>query len=70
MRFVIDNQLPEALSRFLVSLGCDYVHVMDVGLGKAPDVDVWRMRVRPVESSSLKTRTFFTWQTGNRKQAD
>ena len=42
MRFVIDNQLPGALSRFLVSLGCDCVHVMDVGLGKAPDVDVWR----------------------------
>ncbi|MGH9470675.1 MAG: DUF5615 family PIN-like protein [Terriglobia bacterium] len=42
MRFLIDSQLPGALSRFLSSLGCDCLHVMKVGLGAAPDADIWR----------------------------
>ncbi|MGH9403748.1 MAG: DUF5615 family PIN-like protein [Terriglobia bacterium] len=42
MKFLIDNQLPGALSRFFASLGCDCVHVMEVGLGQAADVDVWQ----------------------------
>ncbi|MGH9455518.1 MAG: DUF5615 family PIN-like protein [Terriglobia bacterium] len=41
MRFLIDNQLPAALSRFLISPGCDCVHVMEVGLGAATDADIW-----------------------------
>jgi predicted nuclease of predicted toxin-antitoxin system len=42
VKFLVDNQLPEALSRFLTSLGCDCVHVMEIGFGEAPDVDIWR----------------------------
>ena len=42
MRFLIDNQLPGALSRFPASLGCDCIHVMEAGLGEASDVDIWR----------------------------
>jgi predicted nuclease of predicted toxin-antitoxin system len=42
VRFLIDNQLPGALSRLLTSLGCDCVHVMEAGLGEASDVDIWR----------------------------
>ena len=42
MKFLVDNQLPGALSRFFVSFGCDSVHVMDVGLGSVSDAEIWR----------------------------
>ena len=42
MKFLIDNQLPIALSQFVFSLGFDCVHVMEVGLGEAPDNTIWR----------------------------
>ncbi|MGA2986172.1 MAG: DUF5615 family PIN-like protein [Terriglobia bacterium] len=37
MRFLVDNQLPLALARFLAARGCDCEHVMDVGLGSASE---------------------------------
>jgi predicted nuclease of predicted toxin-antitoxin system len=42
VKFLIDNQLPMALSRFLVSLGCDCVHVLEIGLAGSSDVEIWR----------------------------
>ena len=42
MRFLIDNQLPGALSKFLASRDCDCIHVIDVGLGQASDHEIWR----------------------------
>ncbi|MGH9396961.1 MAG: DUF5615 family PIN-like protein [Terriglobia bacterium] len=42
MKFLIDNQLPVALSRFLASLGCDCVHVIEADLAEASDINIWR----------------------------
>ena len=42
MKFLIDNQLPAALSRFFASVGCDSLHVIEIGLGSASDAEVWR----------------------------
>ena len=42
MKFLIDNQLPVALSRFLTSHDCDCVHVIDAGLAEASDIKIWR----------------------------
>ena len=42
MRFLVDNQLPIALARFLAGRGCDCDHVMDLGLGSATDSVIWR----------------------------
>jgi predicted nuclease of predicted toxin-antitoxin system len=42
VKFLVDNQLPGALAGLLASFGCDSVHVMDVGLGSAPDAEIWR----------------------------
>ena len=42
MKFLIDNQLPVALSRFLMSLGGDCVHVIEAGLTEASDAEIWR----------------------------
>ena len=41
MKFLVDNQLPTALARFLASLGVDCQHVLDVDLGDASDAEIW-----------------------------
>jgi predicted nuclease of predicted toxin-antitoxin system len=43
VKFLVDNQLPPALARFISEdLGVEAVHVADVGLRDAADADVWR----------------------------
>ncbi len=42
MKFLVDNQLPAALARFLADRGADCRHVLDVGLAQASDVEIWR----------------------------
>ncbi len=42
MKFLVDNQLPLALSQFLASRGCDCQHVTDAGLAAASDAEIWR----------------------------
>ena len=37
MKFLVDNQLPAALARFIESRGCLAKHVLDVGLAEASD---------------------------------
>lgn len=46
MRFVVDNQLPPRLSRFLADAGHDTVHVAMVGLDAADDQAVWAWAIR------------------------
>ncbi len=41
MKFIVDNQLPAALARWLVARGADAVHVLDLALDIAPDTDIW-----------------------------
>ena len=43
MNFLVDNQLPPALARFIESeLKVSAIHVVDVGLRDASDAEVWR----------------------------
>ena len=42
MKFLVDDQLPAALSRHLAKRGCDSLHVQDVGLSKGSDIQIWR----------------------------
>ena len=42
MKFLIDNQLPPALARYLRKRGFDCEHVLDVGLAEALDVEICR----------------------------
>lgn len=42
MRFLVDNQLPVALARFLKANGLDAEHVLDLGLDEAKDEEIWR----------------------------
>ena len=41
MRFLVDNQLPTALARFLSARGVDCQHVLDVGLAQSSDAEIW-----------------------------
>lgn len=41
MKFIVDNQLPIALARWLSSRGADAVHVIDLTLDTATDTDIW-----------------------------
>jgi predicted nuclease of predicted toxin-antitoxin system len=41
VRFLVDNQLPVGLARWLSSAGSDSLHVLDAGLSQATDADIW-----------------------------
>lgn len=40
MKFLVDNQLPAALAKLLVSRGQEAIHVLEVGLDAAKDDEV------------------------------
>jgi len=46
VKFLVDNQLPAALARFLTSRGADCQHVLDVGLADATDSEIWEHAMR------------------------
>jgi predicted nuclease of predicted toxin-antitoxin system len=46
MRFVVDNQLPPSLSRFLADAGHDSLHVAMVNLDAASDAALWQWATR------------------------
>lgn len=41
MRFLVDNQLPGALARWLITQGHSAEHVLDVNLAQAKDNPIW-----------------------------
>jgi predicted nuclease of predicted toxin-antitoxin system len=41
MKFLIDNQLPQALAVYLKSRGHDCSHVIELSLDEADDVELW-----------------------------
>jgi predicted nuclease of predicted toxin-antitoxin system len=45
VRFLVDEQLPPALARWLGDRGHAAVHVRDVGLSTATDAAIWRFAV-------------------------
>ena len=42
MKFLVDNQLPWALAKWLISRGQEAVHVLDLGLAQAKDKEIWK----------------------------
>jgi predicted nuclease of predicted toxin-antitoxin system len=45
VKFLIDNQLPLALCRFLQSRGHEAIHVTDAGLDESSDNVIWQYAV-------------------------
>ena len=41
MTFLVDNQLPQALARFLVTRGHQAKHVLDLGMDETSDQIIW-----------------------------
>lgn len=42
MKFLVDNQLPPALARFIAEgLGAEALHVVDAGLRDGSDAEIW-----------------------------
>lgn len=41
MKFLVDNQLPEALARFLNASGHESGHVLGLKLDEASDLEIW-----------------------------
>ncbi len=41
MKFLVDNQLPAALAKWLGGIGVQADHVLDLGLANAPDAVIW-----------------------------
>jgi predicted nuclease of predicted toxin-antitoxin system len=42
VKFLVDNQLPAALSRYLQNRGIDSQHVNEVNLGSASEIEICR----------------------------
>lgn len=45
-RFLVDNQLPAALARWLESKGCQAEHVLALQLAQSADAAIWERAVR------------------------
>jgi predicted nuclease of predicted toxin-antitoxin system len=41
VKFLVDNQLPIALARWLLSQGVECKHVLDLALAAATDAEIW-----------------------------
>ena len=59
MRFLVDNQLPIALTRFLAQRGIEGQHVLDLGLAQAADADIWRYATEQKMVVITKDEDFF-----------
>ena len=59
MNFLVDNQLPAALSRFLTACGHPSQHVLDVALDEAADRPVWDYAKAHGLIAILKDEDFF-----------
>jgi len=59
MRFLVDNQLPAALARWLAKQGADAVHVLDLGLGAVSDTEIWSHGITEARIVVSKDEDFF-----------
>jgi predicted nuclease of predicted toxin-antitoxin system len=42
VNFVVDNQLPNALCSFLTAQGHQSIHVLNLGMDEATDLEIWK----------------------------
>ena len=58
MKFLVDNQLPAALARWLAARE-DAVHVLDCGMEASPDGDIWKHATHEGRIVVSKDEDFF-----------
>jgi predicted nuclease of predicted toxin-antitoxin system len=61
VRFLVDTQLPKALSLWLSERGHQAEHVLDVGLGQGKDTPVWRYAQQNGAVIITKDEDFAEW---------
>ena len=59
MKFLVDNQLPLALSRWIKAQGVDAVHVIDLGFSEKEDLYLWQFATREERIVVSKDEDFF-----------
>jgi len=59
VKFLVDNQLPAALARWLTAQGADAQHVIDIGLDSAPDGELWSRAATDARIVVSKDEDFF-----------
>jgi predicted nuclease of predicted toxin-antitoxin system len=59
VKFLVDNQLPAALSRHLNSLGHDATHVLEINLAESRDRIIWRRAIDEGRVMVSKDEDFF-----------
>lgn len=59
MKFLVDNQLPSALARWIAAKGHDAVHVLDLGLGQEADRALWDFAAKEGRIIVSKDEDFF-----------
>jgi predicted nuclease of predicted toxin-antitoxin system len=59
VKFLVDNQLPIALARFLAAEGHDAQHVLDLRMDEADDAAVWAYAAAQGRTLVSKDEDFF-----------
>jgi len=63
VKFLVDNQLPAALARWLSAQGHDAVHVLDRGQGQTDDRQIWSDAIAENRIVVSKDEDFFILAT-------
>ena len=66
MRFLVDTQLPAAVTRFLEAEGHHAEHVLDLGLAQSKDDILWEYAERHQAVIVTKDEDFADWITRGR----
>ncbi|HZT29524.1 MAG TPA: DUF5615 family PIN-like protein [Gemmataceae bacterium] len=59
MKFLVDNQLPAALARYIATQGHDCDHVLEMGLGQSSDAEIYRHAEQNGATLISKDEDFF-----------
>lgn len=59
MKFLVDVQLPGTLARWLRGRNCDAIHALELDLGRADDLTLWRMAREESRIMISKDEDFF-----------
>ena len=63
MKFLVDNQLPAAVARWMSAQGFDAVHVLDRGQGQKDDQCLWHEAMQEGRIVVSKDEDFFNLAT-------
>lgn len=57
-RFLVDNQLPAALARWIEAQGCSAEHVLQLDLAQSPDTSIWALAAKTTAVIVTKDEDF------------